>query len=181
MKNIKQIFKEQIADFHNVALDVITLKNVIQPKGLVVLSISFLTAMKLSDLLFVIFVAFYLLDFFSGSIASRIEDKEKGIESVYWVKSDKIMRGIIKFVVYLQIIILSMVAQKMIVNPEFVIHSSLMPLSLIQITLCVCITSEFVSNLENAKRSHFDLIGGLQGFIKTIWKIIRNIKTGKEE
>lgn len=181
MKEFKDVFKEQIADFHNVAVDIITLKNVINPKGIMILAISFFTALKLSDLLFVIFISFYLLDFGTGMIASRIEAKEKEVQPPYWIESGKIMRGIIKLVVYLQIILLSFVAEKMIVKTEFVLHDSMLPLSLTQIVLCVCITSEFVSNLENAKRSHFDIIGSLQNFIKTIWKTINNIKTGKDE
>lgn len=66
---------------------------------------------------------FYLLDFATGTIAFKVEAKEKENKSIYWVESGKIMRGIIKLVVYFQIILLSFVAEKILVKSEFVVQT----------------------------------------------------------
>lgn len=168
--------KDSLSDLHNVAIDVITMKNLASYKGLLVLSFTFLLTLNLSHLLFLIFLTFYFLDFATGIFASKIEAKKQGKEQLYWIESSKVFRGVVKFLVYLQIISLTLALQKMLLDSEFIIHSKLIPLSPLQLVLCVCIASEFISNLENAKRCGIDFIGNFTNFAKSIWNLIKAIK-----
>lgn len=177
---LKQSFKVQIQEFHDVAMNVITLKNIMSPRGLIIFIMTLISSLKLSHLLLGAFICFYLFDFVTGTIASRIESKKEQKETLYWIQSGKIMRGIIKFVVYIQILVFSLILEKMLINSTFTLHSSLIPLTIFQIALCVCVASEFVSNLENAKRAEFDLIAMFKGFIKSIWSLIATAKNGKD-
>lgn len=177
---LKQSFKVQIQEFHDVAMNVITLKNIMSPRGLIIFIMTLISSLKLSHLLFGAFLMFYLLDFVTGAIASRIEAQEKGSKPLYWIQSGKIMRGIIKFVVYIQIIVGSYILQRIFVDSTLLLHSKIIPLSIVEVALCVCVASEFVSNLENSKRAKFDIIAGIQGFFKSIWSLINTIKSGKD-
>lgn len=165
-------------------------KNVFKPLAIIPLAISSFIAVNVSHLLLLTFVVFYLLDFVTGTFATRVEikkdpEKYKALKErkgkAYWIESERIVRGIVKAIIYLQLIILAAVATKLLGQKYFQLHPTLIPLSLFQLLLILCITAEFVSNLENAKRAGFDVVGLLANWIKKIWSLTRLIKTGKEE
>lgn len=186
---ILRLFKEQVIYFHKeVALDVISLKNIINPKAVIPAITTFFLALNTPEILLVVFLFFYFLDFFTGIIASRYEMKKnpevaaerKGRKGgLYWVESERVVRGIVKLIIYSQILIIAGIASRLLENKYFILHSSFIPLSLFEIMICLCIIAEFVSNLENGKRVGFDIIKTIQDTIKKVWNIIKLIKTGK--
>lgn len=191
MKQIIESFKTIISQYHNeVVVDVLTFKNLFHSlKSIPALMFGFYIALNLSELLVTVFIAFYFLDFFTGILATMVEIKKapelfkerstrkpKG----YWVESDRIIRGIVKAVVYLQIIGLTLVITSVLKVQDYELHGLLIPLTPIQIVLVLCTSSEFVSNLENSKRAGFDIIGMLGNGAKNLWNLRSLIKTGKE-
>lgn len=184
LERIPLLFRIEIKEFHNVALDVITLKNLFSLKGFVVLLLTLISSAKLHNLLLIIFVFLYLMDFCTGVLASVIESNGKPKDEnkrLFWLDSKKIMRGVVKLLVYLQIITLSFVTQKMLVKPNFVIHELFLPLSVVELTLSVCIASEFVSNLENAKRAGFDIVSKLTDIWVQVCGVVTSIKGKRNE
>lgn len=191
MKTFINLVREQLLDFHhNIAVDILTFKNLFTYQAIIPLMLSSLVAVKFSNLLIFFFFIFYLLDFITGIFATRVEIKKdpRKYETLrerkgraYWIESERIVRGIVKMIVYIQLIILAGLATLLFEDKYFKIHESLIPISIFQLMLVLCITAEFVSNLENSKRAGFDVIDLVSKGIKNIWSITKLIKTGKDE
>jgi hypothetical protein len=190
MKTFLIALKTQLLEFHGIASDIFTFKNVFTPSAIVPLIFSGILALNFSNLLLLFFLIFYFLDFATGILATTIEIKnnpDKYAElkerkgKVYWIESERIVRGIVKMVIYIQLILLSNLITVAIDNKQFQLHQSVIPLSIYEIMLCLCITAEFVSNLENSKRAGFDIIQLLSDGFSKFWRIFRVIKTGKDE
>lgn len=194
MKEILILIKNHLIDLHeNIVVDILTMKNVITPSAIFPLIFSSLLAIKFSNLLILFFMIFYVLDFITGILATIVEIKkhpEKHAKRIemrkrkglpYWVESDRIVRGCVKMIIYIQLLILSYIVTTAINNKQFQLHQSVMPLSVFELMLVLCITAEFVSNLENSKRADFDIIQLLSDGLSKFWRIFRVIKTGKDE
>lgn len=191
MKRVLSELKAQISEYHTeVAYNVLTLKNVFDLRAIIPLIITFFLAMKVWQLLAFTGVAFYFLDFITGALATQSEYKkspEKYEEAVkrkgklYWVESDRIVRGIVKGSIYFVIIITSVVLTVLLNNKAFELHATIIPLSPFEISLILINVSEMVSNLENGKRAGFDLVGKIKNFFLMIWNIKNVIKTGKDD
>lgn len=194
MKEILTLLKVQLIEIHeNVVVDILTLKNVITPSAIFPLILSSVLAIKFSNLLILFFLIFYILDFITGILATIVQlkkDPEKHAEMIerkkrkgmpYWVESDRIVRGCVKMIIYIQLLILSYIVTAAINNKQLQLHESVIPLSIFEIMLVLCITAEFVSNLENSKRAGFDIIQLLSDGFSKFWRIFRVIKTGKDE
>jgi len=168
MKNILQHFTESIKEFHQeIVYNVLTLKNVFDWRSLPALVGGFWLALSLSELLFTVFVIFYLLDYLTGILASIVELRKNPLKlerrkrrkgNMYWIESGKLIRGLVKMLVYLQLILAVVVLTYILDLEHIVLHERIIPLTPLQVLLVLFIASEFVSNLENAKRSGFDLV-----------------------
>lgn len=191
MRDLIKQFKLQLLEYHNdVVVNILTFKNLFDVRAIPALIASVFLALNFSEMLFSIFLFFYLLDYPTGILASIVElkknpeklaEKRERKTKGYWIESDRIIRGIVKAIIYIQVISLAYIATEMLNVKEIVVHSSISALTPIQILLIICIASEFVSNLENGKRAGFDLIGIITTGIKKIWNIRTLIKTGKDE
>jgi len=62
---------------------------------------------------------------------------------------------------------------------EIVLHEKIIPLTPLQVLLVLCIASELVSNLENAKRSGLDIVKVFTDTIKQLFSIRNIIKNDK--
>jgi len=161
-------FLDSIKEFHrDVVYDVLRLKNVFDWRSLPALFGGFWVALSLSELLFSVFIVLYLLDYVSGILASvvelrknpiRMERRKKRKGRMYWIESGKLIRGLVKLLVYFQLILVVSVLTHLLNFKEIVFDERIIPLTPLQVLLVLCIASEFVSNLENAKRSGFDII-----------------------
>lgn len=191
MKTFINLVREQLLDFHHdIVVNILTFKNLFTYQAIIPLTLSSLVAVKFSNLLIFFFFVFYLLDFITGTFATRVEikkdpDKYERLKErkgrAYWIESERIVRGIVKMIIYIQLIILAGLATLLFENRYFKIHESLIPISIFELMLVLCITAEFVSNLENSKRAGFDVIDLISKGIKNIWSITKLIKTGKDE
>ncbi len=191
MKKIFTQLKEQVLDYHtDVAHNVLSLKNIFDLRAIIPLILSFLMALHFWQLLALSATFFYFLDYLTGGLATQIEYKsnpEKYKESVkrkgklYWLESDRIVRGIVKASIYLIIITVSVLLTVLLKDKQFQFHDGIIPLTPFEISLILINVSEIVSNLENSKRAGFDLVGGLEKGIKKFWNIRSLIKTGKDE
>lgn len=191
MKNTYKAFAKIIGEYHNeVVLNIITFKNVFDLRAIPAIILGYFLALNFSQMLLTAFLLFYAMDYATGILATIIELKnepEKLAErrerkpKGYWIESDRIIRGIVKMLIYLQILMFTYVFTFILKAKEIAIHSSIIDLNLIQIVLILCIASEFVSNLENAKRAGFDVVGIISIGIKKVWNIKNLIKTGKDE
>jgi len=170
MKNgfIYHLFSSVREFHHEVVYNVLTFKNLLDWRSLPALIVGFWLALSLSELLFTVFIIFYLLDYVTGIIASvvelrknplRLERRKRRKGRLYWVSSSRLIRGLVKLLVYFQLILVVVVLSHLLHFKEIVLHEKIIPLTPLQVLLVLCIASELVSNLENAKRSGFDLVG----------------------
>jgi len=157
-----------IKEFHHeIVYNILTLKNVFDWRSVPALVCGFWVALSLSEMLFTVFIVLYLLDYLTGILASVIELKKNPLKlerrrqrkgRMYWVSSSRLIRGLVKLLVYLQLILVVSVLTHILNFGEIVLHERVIPLTPVQVLLVLCIASEFVSNLENAKRSGFDVV-----------------------
>lgn len=191
MKKIISQLQEQISEYHTeVAYNVLTLKNVFDIRAIIPLIASFFVALNFWQILAITAVIFYSMDYLTGALATQIEyrrspekfenaKKRKG--KLYWVESDRIVRGIVKGSIYFIIIIASVILTMLLKDKHFHLHASILPLSPFEMSLILINVSEIVSNLENGKRAGFDVYGMAVKAIKKVWNIRNLIKTGKDE
>jgi len=151
----------------DVVYSVLTFKNLLDWRSLPALIVGFWLALSLSELLFTVFITFYLLDYLTGIIASVVELRKNPLKlerrkrrkgRLYWISSSRLVRGLVKLLVYFQLLLVVVVLTHILDFREFVLHPKIIPLTPMQVLLVLFIASEFVSNLENAKRSGFDLV-----------------------
>jgi hypothetical protein len=194
MKNLFLILKQnlpeikaQLLDFHDIAFDVLSFKNLRSWAGMLSLTIAFYLGLSLTGQLIGIFFIFYFLDFFTGFLASKVQLEKKkaanpNLESPpYLIQSNKIIRGGVKLSAYLVIFLLGYFIELIVKSPNVNLHSSIIELTPLQIAVIVAIASEVVSNFENSKTAGLDIIGGLTGFAKTIWRLFNAIKNKPDE
>lgn len=190
MKNTYKAFAKIVGEYHNeVVLNIITFKNVFDLRAIPAIILGYFLALNFSQMLLTAFLLFYVMDYATGILATIIELKKEPEKLAerrerkpkgYWIESDRIIRGIVKMLIYLQILMFTYVFTFILKSKEIAIHSSIIDLNLIQIVLILCIASEFVSNLENAKRAGFDVVGIIGIGIKKVWNIKNLINTGKD-
>jgi len=170
MKNgfIYHLFSSVREFHHQVVYNVLTFKNLLDFRALPMLVIGCFIALSLSEILFTVFIIFYLLDYATGILASVVELRKNPLQlarrklrkgKLYWIESQKIIRGLVKLLIYFQLMLAVWVLTYILDFKEFVLHEKIIPLTPVQVLLVLCIASELVSNLENAKRSGFDLVG----------------------
>lgn len=191
MKKILLLLKHQILEYHTeVAYNVLTLKNVFDFRAIIPLIISFFVALHFWQLLALTAVVFYFMDYLTGALATQIEYKQypekfelakKRKGRLYWVESDRIVRGIVKGSIYFIVIISSIILTVLLKDKHFQFHESVLPLSPLELSLILINVAEIVSNLENGKRAGFDVYGMTIKTIKKVWNIRNLIKTGKDE
>jgi len=182
-------FVLSIKEFHqDVVYSILTLKNVFDLRSLPAIVCGFWLALSLSELLFTVFVVFYLLDYLTGIIASVVELRKNPLQlarrkrrkgNLYWIESQKIIRGLVKLLIYFQLLVAVWVLTYILDFEEFVLHEKVIPLTPVQVLLVLCIASELVSNLENVKRSGFDLVAVFTDTIKRLLSIKNIIKNDK--
>jgi len=161
-------FVLSIREFHQeVVYNVLTFRNILDWRSLPALVVGFWLALSLSELLFTVFVIFYLLDYLTGILASIVELRKNPLKlerrrrrkgRLYWIESGKLIRGLVKMLVYMQLILAVVVLTYILDLEHIVLHERIIPLTPLQVLLVLFIASEFVSNLENAKRSGFDIV-----------------------
>lgn len=182
---VTEEFFSQIIDFHLIAFDVLSLKNLRSEEGLIIFLITIIVGMNLTSKLLFIFLVFYLLDFATGFLASKVElERRKQVgddsDSPYLIQSSKLIRGGVKFSAYCIIFILSYIVELLLVSPVVSFHPTIIDITPTQVGLLVGIASEVVSNFENTKRAGFDIIGSITQFPKHVWKIINAVRGNNE-
>lgn len=150
----------------------------------VVGALAFLLSLLLSTdakMILFFFIFFLLLDYGTGIFASWVEHKKSGNKAeVFVVRSEKLRSSFTKVIGYCIIITFSLFLNHVFIKDDIIIMGATPPLSLVEIALSGCCAIEFLSNLENLKRSGFDIIGKLSNGFKTVWSLIRQAK-GEEK
>lgn len=127
----------------------------------------------LFSLLFTMLVA----DYITGIIASYIEDRKANVvPKVYFTESQRLRESGVKIVGYLLVIILSWFVSKYIYTDKIRLFGVLKEFNVLQLTLIICSSIEFWSNLENLKRSGFDVLGKISDGAKRVHGLIKDIK-----
>jgi|GEM_PF-1433035 len=132
-------FVFSIREFHQeVVYNVLTFRNILDWRSLPALVGCFWLALSLSELLFTVFVIFYLLDYLTGIFASivelrknplKLERRRKRKGKMYWIESGKLIRGLVKMLVYLQLILAVVVLTYILDLEHIVLHERIIPLT----------------------------------------------------
>lgn len=143
-------------------------------------AIAFLLSLLLSSdakMILFFFISFLLLDYATGIFASWVEHKKSGNKTeVFFIKSERLRDSFTKVIGYCLIITFALFLNHVFIKEDIVIMGITPPLSLVEIALSGCCAIEFLSNLENLKRSGFDIVGKVSNGSKTIWGLIKDIK-----
>lgn len=147
-------------------------------------ALAFLLGLLLSSnakVILFFFVSFLLLDYATGIFASWVEHKKSGNKAtVFVIESEKLRASFTKVIGYCLIITFSLFLNHVFFKESIIIFGVTPPLTLVEIALSGCCAIEFLSNIENLKRSGFDIIGKLSNGFKTVWSLIRQAK-GEEK
>jgi|GEM_PF-6838006 len=175
-----------VKEFHQeVVYSVLTFKNLLDFRAVPMLVIGCFLALSLSELLFTVFLIFYLLDYVTGILASVVELKKNPLQFVrtkrkkgkmYWVSSSSLMRGLVKLLVYFQLLLVVWVFTYLLDFEYIRLHQKIIPLTPLQVLLVLFIASELVSNLENCKRAGFDLVGLIKEWVVKVLELKNGFK-----
>ena len=111
-------------------------------------------------------------DYVTGFVASYIEDREKGTK-VYFLESSRLRASGVKVIGYFLIIVLTWFVSKFIYPENIRLFGVIREFNIHQLGLIMCIGIEFWSNIENVKRSGFDIIGKFESIVKKIWDLVK--------
>lgn len=149
------------------------------PIGIVLIlpSVSLALLSNLQLILLLMLIA-YIVDFATGILASWIEYKKSNEKiKVYLIESTKLRKSVIKAVSYMLFIAGVYLFEKAFFIKTIAITSvSDKELTITSIAVAFCFAIEFFSILENLKRSGFDLIGQFKSGAKKIHSLIKSAK-----
>jgi phosphatidylserine synthase len=141
-------------------------------------TVSFALLSNLQLALLLMFTSFFL-DFFTGILASWMEQKNNPKEiKVYLIESAKLRKSVVKAITYALFILLVYFIEKIFFIKMISIESiSSQKLTITIIAVAFCLAIEFFSVIENLKRAGFDLIGSFKKMVKNIKNIIATVKS----
>ena len=145
--------------------------------SLIIPSISLALLSNLQLILLLMLIA-YIVDFGTGILASWIEHK-KGNEKlkVYFIESEKLRKSVVKAICYMLFIAGVYLFEKAFFIKSIAITSvSDKELTITSIAVAFSFAIEFFSILENLKRSGFDIIGQFKNGAKKIHSLIKSVK-----
>ena len=114
-------------------------------------------------------------DYVTGFIASYIEDREKGTK-VYFLESSRLRASGVKVIGYFLVIVLTWFVSRFIYTENIRLFGVIREFNIHQLGLIMCIGIEFWSNIENVKRSGFDIVGKFESIVKKIWDLIKLVR-----
>lgn len=148
----------------------------------VILGISLIFASDNMQVLFGLFIFFFLTDWITGVWASWIERDKDDKPKEYHIDSERARKTIAaKLFLYGIVFVFGWGATKIFWQNGITFWGVSAPLSPLEIATAICMTIEFWSNLENGKRIGFDVIGMVRGAAKTLWGAYNSVSKGKHD
>lgn len=145
--------------------------------GFAVLLVSWIIALSSIQKGMLVLTIAVILDFISGCIASWIEHRRNNTSiSVYFFESSKMRLSVLKMLSYCMFIFFAWTLTELFFDKGLGLPGSSKTFAVTEIVTGVCIAIEIWSNLENLKRSGFDVFGIIKKASSQVWSIIKAVK-----
>lgn len=115
-----------------------------------------------------------LLDYVTGIIATYVESDGK--YKVYLIESKKLRESGVKIIGYMLLMICGWFITRFIYTDSIALFGIIRSFNVLQIVLIMSIGIEFFSNIENLKRSGFDILGRIKSNTSKVWELIKSVR-----
>lgn len=123
-----------------------------------------------------------VLDFISGCVASWTEHKQDNTTiKVYFFESGKMRLSVLKMVSYCMLIFFAWAMTILFFDKGMGLPGSTKQFKVTELVTGVCISIELWSNVENLKRSGFDIFDKIKTGSAAMWNLVKAVKNPNQD